>query len=50
MRQRIYGPEHPDVAQSMESLAVLYMQTSRTDEGKQLLAKAGKIRRAGRLR
>jgi tetratricopeptide (TPR) repeat protein len=36
IREKALGPDHPDVAISLENLAVLYEQTGRTEEANKL--------------
>ncbi len=42
--EKALGPEHPDVAQSLENYAALLRQTARADEAKRMEARAKAIR------
>ncbi len=42
--EKALGPEHPDVAQSLENYAALLRQTARADEAARMEARAKAIR------
>ncbi len=42
--EKALGPEHPDVAQSLENYAALLRQTARADEAERMEARAKAIR------
>ena len=42
--ERALGPEHPDVAQSLENYAVMLRETGRADEAAEMEARAKAIR------
>jgi tetratricopeptide (TPR) repeat protein len=42
--ERALGPEHPDVAQSLENYAALLRETGRADEAAEMEARAKAIR------
>ncbi len=44
IREKALGPEHPDVAQSLESYAALLRQTARADEAARMEARTKAIR------
>ncbi len=44
IREKALGPEHPDLATSLENYAALLRQTARTDEAERLEARAKTIR------
>ncbi len=44
IREKSLGPDHPDVASSLENLARLYRATERTREAEELEARAARIR------
>jgi DNA-binding MurR/RpiR family transcriptional regulator len=44
IREKALGPEHPDVAQSLENYAALLRGTARADEAEKLEARAEAIR------
>ncbi len=44
IREKALGPEHPHVAQSLESFAALFRQTARADEAERMEARAKAIR------
>ncbi len=44
IREKALGPEHPDVAQSLENYAALLRQTARVDEAERMEARAEAIR------
>ena len=44
IREKALGPEHPDVAQSLESYAALLRNTQRTTEATKMEARAKAIR------
>ncbi len=44
IREKALGPEHPDVAQSLENYAALLRQTARADEAERMEARAKAIR------
>ena len=45
--ERAFGPDHPNVAASLEECALLLRQTNRASEAEQLEARAQAIRAAG---
>ena len=44
IREKALGPEHPDVATSLENYAALLRETARVDEAERLEARAKAIR------
>jgi hypothetical protein len=42
--EKALGPDHPDVARSLENLAALYRATKRVTEAEQLEVRAKRIR------
>ncbi len=44
IRENSLGPEHPDVAQSLENYAALLRETGRADEAAEMEARAKAIR------
>ena len=46
IREKALGPEHPDVAGSLDSYAALLRQTARADEAERMEARANAIRAA----
>ncbi len=44
INEKALGPEHPDVAQSLENYAALLRQTARADEAERMEARAKAIR------
>ncbi|MCP9462669.1 MAG: tetratricopeptide repeat protein, partial [Nitrospira sp.] len=46
--EKTLGPDHPDVATSLENLAVLYRATQRSSEAQPLEQRAAKIRAMNR--
>jgi hypothetical protein len=44
IKEKAPGPDHPDVAVSLENLAALYRATKRVTEAEKLEARAKKIR------
>jgi tetratricopeptide (TPR) repeat protein len=44
IREKAFGPDHPDVAQSLENLAGLYRANKRNAEAAVLEQRAAKIR------
>jgi hypothetical protein len=44
IRERALGPDHPDVATSLENLAALYRETDRAEAAALLEERAARIR------
>ncbi len=44
IREKALGPEHPDVAQSLDNYAALLRETGRADEAAEMEARAKAIR------